>query len=279
MTERARQLLRLRTRMRARFGETAPPRRAWRPGAAWIACAVAWMLLDIGAAGQRPLPQMHRGKIRDLAAGKFLVASRNLPDPSFTETVVLLAEFGEEGAMGLVLNRPSDLPVGRLLSGMKGAADRSDTVFVGGPVSPTGIVALVRSRTPVDGARRVFDDVHLITTRAPLEALIAAEAKPRVFRVYLGYSGWSPSQLEAEVALGAWHVFPADADVVFDPDPETAWPRQIRRTESLRARGSVVPHHRRGDDHALHLGRTLVDLAGPGVAEQSLDRRAAPVAR
>jgi len=63
--------------------------------------------------------------------------------------------------------------------------------------------------------------------------MLASGARPDVFRVYLGYAGWSASQLEAETALGAWHVFPADAGVVFDPDPETMWRRQIRRTDSL----------------------------------------------
>jgi len=255
-----RQLLRLRACMnQARFGETSPPlvasscdkrkraapnsrlprrpgRRVWRLGAAWMACAVASMLLDVSAAGQPPLPQMQRGRVKDLAAGKFLVASRNLPDPNFSETVVLLADYGEAGAMGLVINRPSELPVGRVLSGVKGAHARSDAVFVGGPVSPAGVVALVRSPEAVHGARHVFADVHLITTQPPLESLIAAGAKPDVFRVFLGYAGWSPEQLEAEVALGAWHVFPAEADVVFDSDPDSTWPRQIRRTESLMAR-------------------------------------------
>jgi putative transcriptional regulator len=166
----------------------------------------------------------------------FLVASRNLPDPNFSETVVLLAVFGDEGAMGLVVNRRSDVPLGRLLSGMKGATDRSDLAHVGGRVAPTGVVALVRSRSPVTDGRHIFGDVHLLTTRPPLEAMLAAGAKPNAFRVYLGYAGWSPSQLETEVALGSWHVFPADVDVVFDPDPETTWLRQIRRTESRMAR-------------------------------------------
>lgn len=200
-----------------------------------VALALATVLLTTNAAGQAPLPQMQRAKIRQLAPGKFLVASRSLPDPNFSETVVLLAKFGDEGAMGLVVNRPSDVPIGRLFGGIRGASSQSDTAFVGGPVSPTGIVALVRSSTPVQEAEHVFDDVYLITTRAPLEAMIAAGKKPDVFRVYLGYAGWSPSQLEGEVALGAWHVLPADANVVFDPDPESVWPRQLRRTENLMA--------------------------------------------
>jgi len=210
----------------------------WRCAAVLVGCAA---MLGEPADAQRPLPQMHRGSVKALAAGRFLVASRHLPDPNFSETVVLLAEFGEEGAMGLVLNRRSELPVGRLLSGMKGAAARLDAVFVGGPVAPTGIVALARSRAEVAGAKRILDEVHLITTRPPLEALLGGGATPDVFRVYLGYAGWSASQLEAEVALGAWHVFSADVDVVFDADPETAWRRQIRRTESLMARAGLTP--------------------------------------
>jgi len=214
-------------------------RSAARP---WLALLSALIVVVVDLAAQAPLPQLHRGKVKDLAAGKFLVASRNLPDPNFSETVVLLADYSQEGAMGLVINRRSELPVGRVLSGMHGAGDRSDAAFVGGPVSPTGVVALVRSPAAVQEVKHVFDDVHLITTRPPLETLIDAGAGPDVFRVYLGYAGWSAEQLEAEVALGAWHVFPADADVVFDPDPDSTWPRQIRRTESLMALAVPLSH-------------------------------------
>jgi putative transcriptional regulator len=204
--------------------------------AAALAGAVEVPSTHGAAFASNPVPELHRGRVKDLAAGKFLVARRNLPDPNFHQTVVLLAQFGAEGAMGLIVNRPSTIPLSKALGTLRGSDRRSDTAYLGGPVAPTGAVALVRSRGAVTGAKHVFGDVHLITTREPLEAAIASGTKSNAFRVYLGYAGWGAAQLEYETSLGTWHVFPADPAIVFDADPDSLWDRQIRRTESLMAR-------------------------------------------
>ena len=99
---------------------------------------------------------------------------------------------------------------------------------LGGPVSTDGVLALLRSTTPLANSRRVIDDVHMIATQEELEAQIGAGADPRRFRVYVGYAGWGPGQLERETLQGGWHVFTAEAAVVFDPEPESLWQRQIR---------------------------------------------------
>jgi putative transcriptional regulator len=180
--------------------------------------------------------QLPGARVRELAAGKCLVAARNLPDPNFGGSVVLLAEYGKDGAMGLIINVPTDVPVSRVLGDMKGAGERSEVVYFGGPVATTGVVALRRAGGAGTDSRRVIEGVHLITSRESLEAAIASGAKPGELRVYLGYAGWGSGQLEREMARGAWHVVPADADLVFDPEPESVWRRQINRTERLIAR-------------------------------------------
>jgi putative transcriptional regulator len=177
--------------------------------------------------GERPLRQ----RVRDLAAGKFLIAARNLPDPNFGDSVVLLAQYGEEGAMGLIVNIRTDVPVSNVLGDVKGASGRSETVFFGGPVARTGVVALVRSRSAVAESRRILDDVHLVTSREPLEAILASGAGGDELRVYVGYAGWGAGQLEDETLRGSWHVVSADADLVFDAEPASLWRRQIDRTE------------------------------------------------
>jgi putative transcriptional regulator len=187
---------------------------------------------------QAPLPQLLRSRVKDLAAGKLLVAARNLPDPNFSETVILLAEYGDRGAMGLIINRQTATPMSRVFQDLTGAKERSDAVYFGGPVAPTGAIALLRSATVTKG-RRVMADVQMINTREELEAMIAARAEPNVFRVYLGYSGWGPGQLDMETGHGAWHVFPGNADLVFDSDPDSVWPRQIRWTDRLMARAPL----------------------------------------
>jgi putative transcriptional regulator len=182
--------------------------------------------------------RLYREAVRSLAAGKLLVAARRLPDPNFSRTVVLLAVFGEEGAMGLVVNRQSDVPLGRLFPHVVPTMAGAAPAFAGGPVQPDAALALVRTGEPPSGARPVVDGVHLVSAREPLEALLASGAPASRLRVYLGYAGWGPGQLDAETAQGSWHVLDGDGDVVFDPDPAALWPRQIARTEVIVARSS-----------------------------------------
>ena len=198
-----------------------------------------WLVLWLAVAAA--LPAQSRGPVEDLAPGRFLVAHRNLGDPNFARTVVLLATFGEEGAMGLIVNRQTKLPLSKVLGDLKAAKDRTDRVYFGGPVSITGVLALARSRPRPEDARHVFADVHLISSKPLLEKTLAAGAQAGALRVYLGYSGWAPGQLEAEVELGSWYIFRADAGMVFDPEPDTVWSRLMGRTEVRIALGPRRP--------------------------------------
>ncbi len=196
---------------------------------------VSWVVMALSL--QRPsalAAQLMAGEVRALAAGKLLVASRDLPDPNFSETVVLLAQLTAEGAMGVIVNRETTVPLSRVLPAMKmpGGA----FVFIGGPVEADGVVALARSARPLEQSQHVFSDVYLVTARAPLEARLASEAGRDRLRVYLGYSGWERGQLERETLHGAWHVMPGDAAAVFDDDPDSLWEREIKKTEGLLAR-------------------------------------------
>jgi len=169
--------------------------------------------------------------VKELAAGKLLVAARGLPDPNFAETVILLAQHSGEASMGLIINRRTDVSLARLFPKLKQPQGQPSALYVGGPVSPDGVLALLRSAVPKANSRRVLDDVYMIATPEALEAPIMAGVGQSHFRVYLGYAGWGPGQLERETTQGAWHVFRADTAVVFDPDPDTLWQRQVRRTE------------------------------------------------
>ncbi len=167
----------------------------------------------------------------DLAAGRLLIAKRDLTDPNFLETVILLTNYNEEGAMGLVLTRPAGLPVSRVFPEIPKAKDRTDSILRGGPVQRTAIFALVRSKEKFDDAKRVFADVHLATSKSSFDRAISTEMTASEFRVYAGYSGWGPGQLDREMAMGAWAVLVATPEIVFDPDPEGLWRKLIRRTE------------------------------------------------
>jgi putative AlgH/UPF0301 family transcriptional regulator len=167
---------------------------------------------------------------KNLGVGRLLVASRGLGDPHFARSVILLTHFDEQGVVGLVLNRRTDVPISRVLD-LKAAKDLSDPVYLGGPVEPSAVFGLLQSSSKVEKAESIFAGIYLISDKDLFEQTLAAHREPSVFRVYLGYSGWTPDQLRAEVKLGAWFVFPADAATVFNADPGSLWIEKIEDTE------------------------------------------------
>lgn len=174
--------------------------------------------------------------LKDLAAGKLLVASRELADPNFAHTVVLLVHYDDKGVVGLVLNRRTDLPLSRVFDKLKAAIDRSDRVYLGGPVETPTVFALVRSPKNLAGAEHIFGGIYLINTKALFEQTMSARPDPDGFHVYLGYAGWAKAQLQMEVVQGAWFIFQPNAQTVFSSDPDSLWPQMIRKTELKLAR-------------------------------------------
>jgi putative transcriptional regulator len=166
-----------------------------------------------------------------LGPGKLLVASRNLGDPNFAKTVILLARYDDHGVLGLILNRRTDVPLSRVLETLKAAKDRSDPVYVGGPLEMPAVFGLMQSPGKLEGAEHVFDGVYLIAEKSLFEQTISARPDHGVFHVYLGYAGWTPDQLRLEVKLGAWFVFPAETSTVFNANPDSLWLEMIRKTE------------------------------------------------
>jgi len=164
-----------------------------------------------------------------LAAGKLLVASRDLRDPNFSKSVVLLTRYGPHGAMGLVVNRPSNEPLSALLPEIEGLEPGGGRLFRGGPVQRARLVMLLRSTDDPDAARRLFDDVFISEDKGLLEQMVAEERGEASYRVYSGSAGWAPGQLEHELARGDWHVLPAEAEVVFHAEPGKVWSGLVPR--------------------------------------------------
>lgn len=179
-----------------------------------------------------------------LGVGKILVASRRLGDPNFAQTVILLVQYDAGGVVGLILNHRSDLPVSQVLGEYTAAKDRSDPVYFGGPVDSQQIRALRKSSARIEGATPICDGVYQIATKAQLEQTLTDKAAASAFHVYLGYAGWHADQLRMEIELGAWFVFPGDAGIIFNSDPDTLWPRLIRKTEMQMAQNTLagMPH-------------------------------------
>ena len=198
---------------------------------------------------------------KSLGAGKLLVASRDLGDPNFAETVILLVHYDAQGVLGLVLNRRTEFPVSRVLRDFKAAKNRSDPVYLGGPVDTSTVFALHQSPAKTDGADRVFDKVYLISAKPVLERTLSAQPDPSVFHVYLGYAGWNRNQLQREVELGSWFIFPADTNIVFSSAPDSLWPQMIQKTELKFVDNR--PRYYRGLSCCLWSSRTIAQEIKP----------------
>jgi putative transcriptional regulator len=167
----------------------------------------------------------------DLGPGKLLVASRELGDPNFAETVILLVHYDAQGVVGLVLNRHTSLPISQVFAPLEAARGRSDTVYLGGPLATPTVFALFRSTEKLEKAEHVFGGVYWISTKIDLEKAISSRPDPGAFHVYLGYAGWTADQLKNEVRLGGWFIFQADNETVFNANPDSLWPQMIKKTE------------------------------------------------
>jgi putative transcriptional regulator len=168
-------------------------------------------------------------RVQDLGVGKLLVAYRDSRDPAFAETVVLIIHYDHDGTVGLAINRRTTVPISRALDKFAGTKGRTDPIYAGGPVEQQNVLALVKANTMPEGSAHVTGKVYLVSTKALLEKTLAKTTEPGDLRVYLGYCGWGPGQLENETSHGFWHIFPGDADVVFDAEPDTLWKRLIAR--------------------------------------------------
>jgi putative transcriptional regulator len=171
--------------------------------------------------------------------GKLLLAGPALKDPNFDRAVVLITEHTEEGAMGLVLNRPSDAAVDDAVPDLAWIPDGDDTVYVGGPVAPTGVIVLAEWSDPAHAVVLVEEDLGFVPGDAEDTDTLAAAI--RRARVYAGHAGWGPGQLEAELAEEAWIVEAPLREELFSDEPEGLWAAVLRRKGREFALLSTMP--------------------------------------
>ena len=157
--------------------------------------------------------------------GHLLVAGPGLVDPNFRRTVVLVGEHSDEGAMGVVLNRPSSATVTEAVPELEALVDGADVVHVGGPVQPSAIVVLADFVEPDRAGTLVVDSVGFLPAEVEPDDL--GELKQA--RVFAGYAGWGPQQLDTELEEGSWIVEPALPQDVFTATPDDLWSVVLRR--------------------------------------------------
>jgi putative transcriptional regulator len=178
--------------------------------------------------------------------GHLLVASTKLGDPNFERAVVLLLDHGADGALGVVLNRPTPVPVGEILELWQDQARLAppEVVFRGGPVSPDAVIGLARPATAADVDTAPWRPV--VASVGTVDLSVAPVDQPVVLggaRLFSGYAGWAPDQLEAELAEGAWFVVDAVAADVFGDDADRLWHDVMRRQGGKLSLLAAFPPH------------------------------------
>jgi putative transcriptional regulator len=192
-----------------------------RSGAVLMLCAVL-----SASAGTADAPEPVR----------FLVAARGLPDPHFSHTVVLLLQHDVGSAMGVIVNRPTRVTVAEVLPDVDVLSRYDGPVYFGGPVLLDRMLFMLRAADPPLDATRVAGDVYVSASRTALESMPLQAIDASRLRIFAGHAGWSPGQLDREIADGGWHLVPARMDEVFAADPHRVWERMVPDRQPLSAR-------------------------------------------
>lgn len=194
----------------------------------WIA---AWLTAIAPGAG---LAQ----EAEDPPNAVFLVAKPRLQDPNFSKTVVLVTQH--RAPMGVIINRPTPLTLDEVFPENAHLKKRKAPVHFGGPVSPMTLVFVFQSAERPQDALRVLDDVYLSVNPGLLSELLSRPKFPERLKVYAGYAGWAPEQLQNEIRRGDWYVLNADAETLFKMAPKNIWPELVKRASarSVRAPGA-----------------------------------------
>jgi len=157
--------------------------------------------------------------------GQLLVASPGLFDPNFRRTVVLVTEHTEDGAAGLVLNRPTESEVSEIVPALESLVDDGEPIFMGGPVQPNGVLVLGEFLDPEDAAVPLFGSLGFPSLDEPDEVVPLTTRR----RIFAGYAGWGSGQLEDELAREDWILEEAQPDDAFTEAPGELWADVLRR--------------------------------------------------
>lgn len=176
----------------------------------------------------------HGAEQEKFLAGKLLVASTEMKDPRFAESVIYMVEHDNKGAFGLIINQPAAVgPIQDLLKGFGISNDKVRGEIVlhfGGPVNPHGGFILHSDEVTIAATNKVSDGIA-VTADAALIEMIGTGKGPKQYLVMLGYAGWAPGQLEGEILAGSWHAIPGDKALIFAKDADMKWRQAMERRQ------------------------------------------------
>lgn len=163
-----------------------------------------------------------------LKKGVLLIAARKLQEPVFEKTVILITEYSNDGTTGIVINRRTKIPVAQALPQLTELLPVLEHLYIGGPVMPNAINLLMSSKNELVNAKKIFDDIYLIDTLELFNDVFANHPDTEYIRIYSGYAGWAPGQLESELMRGDWYLWHTSRDMVFNNSPELLWQELIQ---------------------------------------------------
>jgi len=170
----------------------------------------------------------------------FLVSRPDMNDPNFHDSVVLLTRSGPLGAVGVIVNRRTDVPLARALPEAESRLGPDDRLFFGGPVGPAVMSFVFRASGPREGALKIAEGAYASSNQDLIKELIARDRPTEGLRVFAGLAGWAPGQLEDEINRGDWRKLPVDAHMLFDVKPELMWTELDRRASATLADNAPV---------------------------------------
>jgi putative transcriptional regulator len=165
------------------------------------------------------------------APGLFLVASRDMTDSRFSQTVIYLVTHNDAGSLGLVVNRPSEILLADAVRGVEADAGDEHPIYYGGPVKHDMITMLIRSEKENPLVRRVAGDVFFSHDRRVLDRLLAEQKPVNALRFYMGHAGWIAGQLQQEIDRGDWYVVEANPAAIFSTRPASLWNRLLEKLD------------------------------------------------
>ena len=165
----------------------------------------------------------------------FLVARKDLSDPNFRDSVVLITHRGS-APVGVIINKPTKFSLGESLPDLDESPVREAKLYFGGPVNAQGVVGVFRAERKPDDSVEMLAGIHMSFSREVLREVLGGKAPANGVRIYAGHASWGPGQLEAEIARGDWHLARADAAAIFATKPETLWTQMERRASASKVR-------------------------------------------
>jgi putative transcriptional regulator len=208
--------------------------------------------------------------------GTLLVARSEIRGGPFFHSVVLLLAHGEDGTLGVILNRPTEIRLSEAIPDLD-AGKESPALYFGGPVALDGLLVVFRSATKVTGAEEVMAGVYFSGDREVLARLLKEGRPGDELRLFIGHSGWAPRQLDAELREGSWDVLRADLSTVFRSEPEWMWER-LQEDEGTIARASGRPPFFRAP-RAAGAARHTMPEAAPALAGRAFTALRPPLTR